>query len=389
MTAPVLDLTAGSVLVLDGAAWTVEQLEPWYGTVVLTGRDGQRLRVSVRFLISHPDCRLASRSAAAAADRGRQPKTVRDLSPHQRELAYLRLAHLLEAGTGFRSGDPSRPGPGEPKPEYDPARTTLTQRRHAKVAELRALDADQARLLGLDRVGYRTLIRWDVACRRSGVMGCADDRWLRPGGGHPSLAEEVREAIFAVRQDTLHRSRISMRARAVLIGQFVREKYGTEVAIPCPETLRLVWREWFGPGGARQRYARSVAPAGSGQHVIVTRPGQVVALDTTILPVKVRESVFGEPVSVHLTLALDACTHSLVAFRLTMVSDSSVDVAMLLRDMMMPLPLRGDWGEELEWPYPGIPAAVVAQFAGYKVAGLPFFAPETITTDHGSVYKIL
>jgi hypothetical protein len=132
-----------------------------------------------------------------------------------------------------------------------------------------------------------------------------------------------------------------------------------------------------------------VAPAGSGQHVIVTRPGQVVALDTTILPVKVRESVFGEPVSVHLTLALDACTHSLVAFRLTMVSDSSVDVAMLLRDMMMPLPLRGDWGEELEWPYPGIPAAVVAQFAGYKVAGLPFFAPETITTDHGSVYKIL
>jgi hypothetical protein len=119
----------------------------------------------------------------------------------------------------------------------------------------------------------------------------------------------------------------------------------------------------------------------------VHRPGQVVALDTTILPVKVREGVFGEPVSVHLTLALDAYSHSLVAFRLTMVSDSSVDVAMLLRDMMMPLPLREDWGEEMEWPYPGIPAAVVAQFAGHKVAGLPFFAPETVTTDHGSVYK--
>jgi hypothetical protein len=387
MSAPVLDLAAGSALVLDGAEWIVEQLEPHYGTVVLARRDGQRMRVSVRFLISHPDCRLSSRSAAAAADRGRQPKTVQDLSPRQREVACLRMAHLLEAETGFRSGDPSRPAPGEPKPEYDPATTTLTQRRHAKVAELRALDAGQARLLGLDRVSYRTMIRWDVARRRSGVMGCADDRWLRPGGGHPSVTREVREAIFAVRQETVHRSRISMRAREVLIRQFVREKYGTEVVIPCSETLRLVWREWFGPGGARQRYARSAAPPGSGQHVIVTRPGQVVALDTTILPVKVRESVFGEPVSVHLTLALDACTHSLVAFRLTMVSDSSVDVAMLLRDMMMPLPLREDWGEELEWPYPGIPAAVVAQFAGYKVAGLPFFAPETITTDHGSVYK--
>ncbi|MGH7735901.1 MAG: transposase, partial [Gemmatimonadales bacterium] len=37
--------------------------------------------------------------------------------------------------------------------------------------------------------------------------------------------------------------------------------------------------------------------------------------------------------------------------------------------------------------YPGIPASLVASFAGHKVAGLPFFAPETVTTDHGPVYK--
>jgi transposase InsO family protein len=122
-------------------------------------------------------------------------------------------------------------------------------------------------------------------------------------------------------------------------------------------------------------------------HVLVHRPGQVVALDTTVLPVMLREGVFGDPVKVHLTLALDVHTHSLVAFRLTLVSDTSVDVAMLLRDVMMPLPMREDWGEDLEWPYPGLPAAVVAEFAGHKVAGLPFFAPETVTTDHGSVYR--
>jgi hypothetical protein len=112
-----------------------------------------------------------------------------------------------------------------------------------------------------------------------------------------------------------------------------------------------------------------------------------VALDTTVLPVKVREGVFGEPVSVHLTLGLDVCTHSLVAFRLTLASDTSVDVAMLLRDVMMPLPMRPGWGPEMAWPCPGIPAAVVAEFAGYEVAGLPFFTPETVTTDHGSTYK--
>jgi hypothetical protein len=97
--------------------------------------------------------------------------------------------------------------------------------------------------------------------------------------------------------------------------------------------------------------------------------------------------VFGDPVKCHLTLALEVCTHSLCAFRLALVSDTSVDVAMLLRDVMMPLPMRPDWGEDLEWPYPGIPAAVVAEFAGHKVAGLPFFTPETVTTGHGSVYR--
>ncbi|MFF2411650.1 hypothetical protein [Streptomyces sp. NPDC058092] len=80
-------------------------------------------------------------------------------------------------------------------------------------------------------------------------------------------------------------------------------------------------------------------------------------------------------------------THSIVAFRLTLVSDTSVDVAMILRDVMMPLPVRPDWGEEMEWAYPGVPGTVIAGFSGGKVAGLPFFAPETVTTGHGSVYK--
>jgi hypothetical protein len=382
-----LDLSTGAAVTLDGQEWAVDLLEPQYGMVTLTrAGDGERMRVSMRFLLHHPG-REACPRPALAADRCRQPRVAADLTSFQRELAGLRMAHLLEVETGYRSGDPARAAPGEPKPEYDPARATLTQRRQAKARELAALDPDQARLLGLGRAGYRTLIRWDARRRAGGLLGCADDRWLRASGGHPSIGGEVREAIFAVRAETLHRSRVSMRARDRLIRQYVLERYGPDASVPSPETLRLAWREWFGPGGARQRYARSAAPAGGGQHVVIHRPGQVVALDTTVMPVKVRETVFGDPVSAHLTMALDTYTHSLVAFRLTLVSDASVDVAMLLRDMMMPLPMREGWGSDLEWPYPGIPASVVAEFAGHRVAGLPFFAPETVTTDHGSVYK--
>jgi transposase InsO family protein len=191
-----------------------------------------------------------------------------------------------------------------------------------------------------------------------------------------------------VRQETLHRSRISMKTKVVLIHQYAQEKFGADSPVPSYVTLWRIWHEWFGPGGTRQKYARSAARQQStGEHVVVHRPGQVVALDTTEMAVMVRESVFGEPTPMHLTLALDVYTHSIVAFRLTLVSDTSIDVAMLLRDVMVPLPLRDDWGEEMEWPYPGVPASLVAEFAGHKAAALPFFAPETVTTDHGSVYK--
>jgi transposase InsO family protein len=384
-----LVLSAGSSLTFADLEWTVESFEPHLGQVHLARPDGQRLSTTVRALVSGPGWdQRASQAGPAAASQGWHPGGLDDLTGQQRELVMMRYAHLMEAETGYRGGDPLRAGPGEPRPLYDPAVTTLTQRREAKVAELKALGPDQARMLGLEQVSVRSLKRWAGECRRFGMAGCIKGQWVRRGGGRPSITEPVREAIFAVRSETLHRSRVSMKTREKLIHQYMRDKHGPDVAVPSYPTLRRVWQEWFGPGGARQRYARSAARLEfTGEHVVVHRPGQVVALDTTEMAVLVRETVFGESRPAFLSLALDVYTHSVVAFRLSLVSDTSVDVAMLLRDVMMPLPLRDDWGEDMEWPYPGVPAAVVTEFAGHRVAGLPFFAPETITTDHGSVYK--
>ena len=353
----------------------------------LVAADGARQCVTFRFLAHHPDCHTSSLTADGAG-RGRQPKSLGDLTLRQRELVKLRFAHVQEVRTGFRSGDRLRPGPGEPRPQYDPDLTTVTARRLAKVAELGAIGSQEAKLLSLGHAGARTLIRWERRCERDGVMGCADDRWLRESGGHPSVSAEVREAIHSVRQETRHLSKVSMATKSRMIAQYMHEQFGTSPEhVPSYWVLRRVWHEWFGPGRGRQRYQQAADLAASDGYVLVDRPGKVVALDTTVLPVMVRESVFGEPVKAHLTLALCAYTHSICAFRLTLVSDTSVDVAMLLRDVMLPLPMREDWGEEMEWPYPGLPASVVAEFAGHDVAGLPFFAPETVTTDHGSVYR--
>jgi hypothetical protein len=391
----VLDLSEGREVFVSGVCWTVARFEPERGRVVLQAGDGSVRQTTIRALANDPDCAQAGTPGGAPAARaGRQPATLKDLTPAQRAITAVRFGHLLEVETGFRSGDPLRAAAGEPRAAYDPATTTLTGRRHAKAAELRALTAtepEHARVLGLDKMSYITIVRQGLRVRRFGQIGCADDRWLRPAiGPGRDIAEAVREAVHAVRAETLHRSAVSMKTRERLIHQYVRERHGPDVPVPGYDTLRRIWRDWFGAGGSRQRYVRSAAVAAAnatGEHVTVYRPGQIVALDTTALPVLVRETVLGEAVEAHLTLALDLYSHSLVAFRLTLVSDTSVDVAMLLRDVMTPLPMRPGWGENMAWPYPGVPEALVSDLAGYPVAGLPFFAPETVTTDHGSVYK--
>ncbi|WP_254594753.1 hypothetical protein [Streptomyces sp. 8P21H-1] len=211
--AAVLDLSPGAGLVLDGTEWTVERREPHLGRVQLVQDDGTRERMTFRFVANHPQCRPSSRMSSAGADRGRQREASEDLKAGRLELTELRMAHLLEVAIGFRSGDPFHPGPGEPRAGYDPATTTLTKRRHTKVAELAALDSAHATLLGLGSVGYRTLIRWENARRRFGLVGCADDRWLRRGGGTRTVSAEVREAVLAVREKTKRMAKVVMTPR--------------------------------------------------------------------------------------------------------------------------------------------------------------------------------
>ncbi|MFK0190569.1 transposase [Kitasatospora sp. NPDC090308] len=385
------ELAPGGRLVLNGVEWTVESIEPHLGRLRLVHEDGRSEERTLRWLVQHPDVR-PTRSPDRPRQGGGQPLSRSDLPEGRLRQTMVRAEHVREAATGFRDGHPLRARPGEPRAAYDPQCTTLTARRRAKVEEIAAIPAHEAEMLGLKGLGLRTLEGLTALEGESLLLACADGRWTRRLTGRSSVTEEIRQAVFAVKEECDLRARIGMRAKHRLLHQFVHEMFPDFPVdkIPSRWTLARVWEEWFGPGGGRQRYlrtAQAAAEAGVGRRFVVHRPGQVLALDSTPLPVKLRESVFGEPVNATLTLGLDLFTHSLPAFRLTLGSDTSVDVAMLLRDVMMPLPMREGWGEEMAWPYPGVPAEIIAEFAGHDVAGLPFFAPETVTTDHGGPYK--
>jgi hypothetical protein len=115
----------------------VRELEPDADRVLLRSDDGQELATTVRALVSRDDCRPAPDAGASLPhSRGRQPAGLEDLTARQRDLVASRYAHLMETETGYRSGSPLYALPGEPRVAYDPAVTTLHQRRVAKVAEM-------------------------------------------------------------------------------------------------------------------------------------------------------------------------------------------------------------------------------------------------------------
>jgi hypothetical protein len=164
-----LTLAPGSALFLDGEEQTVMAVEAQRGRVLLQGPGGEEQWRTIRWLACYPGCSTAAPAPRAGA--GRQPPGWGDLTGHQQEVVRLRAAHVLEAETGFRSGDPRLASAGEPRPAYDPARTTLEQRRQAKAAELRSLGTEEARLLGLGQASERTLRRMAAALRDKGLIG--------------------------------------------------------------------------------------------------------------------------------------------------------------------------------------------------------------------------
>ncbi len=109
-----VELSAGSALLLGGREWTVSSVEPQYGRVLLRS-GGEERRRSIRWLAHHPDCRPVPDDDAAAPGRPPgQPPVMEDLTDYQREVVRLRVAHLLEAETGLPRCWGSADGPRPP-----------------------------------------------------------------------------------------------------------------------------------------------------------------------------------------------------------------------------------------------------------------------------------
>lgn len=312
---------------------------------------------------------------------GSTPLEAGALSDAQLREAATTLAHLNEAYFGYRSGDPGRPSPGEPRAAYDPGRTTRTRRLEAKAAELGC--------------SVETLRRRRRSLKQSGVAGLLDGR-----GGvwtGPDIDPRLREAILAEAAELAEASDVrKMQFRNRVASRLARES-GEPLELPSTrKTFNRMVEEVLGQSGLFRRPAKSRRSAAGGPSedfgsLLADRPGEYVAIDTTSLDVFAIDPFAFQWVRLDLTVALDVATRSVLAFRATPYGTQGTDLALLLSDLLSPTPLDGRWPADMAYPYCGVPENLVLRAfdlpEGTPLAPRPTVRPGTVVIDRGRNYQ--
>jgi transposase InsO family protein len=368
-------LSVGGRLVIDGEA------------VIVSSVDGAEVRgftaggERIVFVLTRVD----EAPAEACNDEWRFGSALLDagvLSAAQVRDAAELLAHLNEASFGYRSGDPGRPSPGEPKVAYDPDRTTLRQRLGAKAAELGC--------------SAETLRKKRRSVQHRGLAALVDGRQTRSVTG-PGIDDRLRAAILAEAKGLAESSDVrKLQFRARVASRLARES-GEPLQLPASrQTFNRIVDDVLAPTGlfrlpAKSRRSAHSAPSETFGSLIAERPGEYVAIDTTSLDVFAIDPFTFQWVRLDLTTAIDVCTRSILAFCLTPFSTQGVDLALLLSDLLSPTPVDGRWPTDVGYPYCGVPENLVLRAfelpAGTALAPRPTVRPGTVVIDRGRNYQ--
>jgi transposase InsO family protein len=142
---------------------------------------------------------------------------------------------------------------------------------------------------------------------------------------------------------------------------------------------------------AKSRRSAQSAPVEDLGSLVAERPGEFIAIDTTSLDVFAIDPFTFQWVGLDLTAALDVCTRSILAFRLTPFSTQGVDLALLLSDLLTPVAMDGRWPSDVPYPYCGVPENLVLRAfeleEGAALAPRPTMRPGTVVIDRGRNYQ--
>ncbi len=289
-------------------------------------------------------------------------------------------AHLLEARYGYRSGDPQRPAPGEPRPAYDPALVPLlSDRMQAKASEL--------------GIGIATMWRRYRRYRSDGLQGLLSGNSTRSGNrlarADPRLINAIvlQHHVGESEDSTGNMSRFCRRLQDRL-----DDEHGPGIVkVPSQRTVAryldalLPGRHTLGAATTR----RSEAARPQRAFVInpAVRPGQVVMIDATPLDVIAYDAPGDVTHQVQLVAAIDVATRTQLAWRMTVGDTRAVDTVLLLDDAITPQPLRPGWEGRLRYEMARLPVPRIVDLRERLelAAARPVIWPEQILVDHHKV----
>jgi transposase InsO family protein len=310
--------------------------------------------------------------------RGPRPETgLEGLPAAAVEEASWWETHLAEVVYGLR---PDSPAGARPRPQYDPERTSLTQRERAKAGELSAA----GRPVPASTVKHRRQ-RWEAY----GLPGLVDRRLARrkrpAGRADEQVVAAMRQAIGeASSASSRTAGYVIWRAKEILAGG------GYDGPVPSGRTFyRLFGTLSHGrqvTGSASTRRSLAGRPAGMFGSLPVSAPGEVVQIDSTPLDVLVLLDD-GVPGRVELTAMIDVATRVVPAAVLRPTTRSA-DASVLLARALTPEPARPGWPEALKMAHSVLPYERLLDIDARleHAAARPVIVPDTIVIDHGSVF---
>ena len=342
--------------------------------VRMADEDGTVTTATVAELVSSPRFEFP----AAAPSREMRPGIgLEGLPAAAVEEASWWEAHIAEVVYGLR---PDAPAGARPRPQYDPERTSLTERERAKAAELSAA----GRLVPASTVKHRRQ-RWEA----HGLAGLVDRRAARrtrpAGRADERVVEAMRQAIGEARDASSRTTgHVIWRTREILAGA------GYDGPVPSDRTFyRLFGTLSHGrhvTGSASTRRSLAGRPKGTFGSLAVAAPGEVMQIDSTPLDVLVLLDD-GVPGRVELTGMIDVATRVVPAAVLRPTT-KSVDASVLLARALTPETVRPGWPDALKMARSALPyeRLLAIDERLENAAARPVIVPDTIVIDHGAVF---
>lgn len=306
-------------------------------------------------------------------------RVLNGLPAETAELALWWEKHLIEVLTGERAeAEPD----ARPRPEYDPAQRSLTQREEAKAAELAAL--------GHGDVSVHTIRRKRRRYQAEGLAGVIDHRRDRRKPAS-SVDPRVRELLQQLIDTATHGSSRTASYFFWKVEQALTDQYGPgTVAMPSQATFYRLFAQLatgrHTTGSARTRRSLANRPAAPFGEMSAARPGELMEIDSTVLDVMVLLDE-GVPGRVELTGIVDLATRSITAAVLSPTT-KSVDASLLLARTLTPEPMRPGWSDAFSMARSVLPYRHMLELDQRleQAAARPVITPETIVCDHGKVY---